>query len=45
MAANFNALPVGLLEMKDTYGVIKAQAPLALVLFVIQVALMYLWAF
>jgi uncharacterized membrane protein len=45
MAANFNALPVGLLEMKDTYGVIKAQAPLAVVLFVIQVALMYLWAF
>jgi uncharacterized membrane protein len=45
MAANFNALPVGLLEMKDTYGVIKAQAPLALVLFVIQVALMYVWAF
>jgi uncharacterized membrane protein len=45
MAANFNALPVGLLEMKDTYGVIKAQAPLALILFVIQVVLMYLWAF
>ena len=45
MAANFNALPVGLLEMKDTYGVIKAQAPLAAVLFVIQVALMYVWAF
>ena len=45
MAANFNALPVGLLQMKDTYGVIKAQAPLALVLFVIQVALMYIWAF
>jgi len=45
MAANFNALPVGLLEMKDTYGVIKAQAPVAVVLFVIQVVLMYVWAF
>ena len=45
MAANFNALPVGLLEMKDTYGVIKAQAPIAAVMFVIQVALMYFWAF
>jgi len=45
MAANFNALPVGLLEMKNTYGVIKAQAPLAAVLFVIQVVLMYVWAF
>ncbi len=45
MAANFNALPVALLEMKKPYGVIKAQAPLAAVLFVIQVALMYFWAF
>jgi uncharacterized membrane protein len=45
MAANFNALPVALLQMKDNYGVIKAQAPLAAVLFVIQVVLMYLWAF
>lgn len=45
MAANFNALPVALLEMKNPYGVIKAQAPLAAVLFVIQVALMYFWAF
>jgi uncharacterized membrane protein len=45
MAANFNALPVALLEMKDNYGVIKAQAPLAAILFVIQVALMYFWAF
>jgi uncharacterized membrane protein len=45
MAANFNALPVGLLEMKDTYGVIKAQASIAAVMFVIQVVLMYVWAF
>ena len=45
MAANFNALPVALLEMKNPYGVIKAQAPLAAVLFIIQVILMYFWAF
>ena len=31
--------------MKNTYGVIKAQAPLAAILFVIQVVLMYFWAF
>ena len=45
MAANFNALPVALMAMKSPYGVIKAQAPLAAILFVIQVALMYFWAF
>ena len=45
MAANFNALPVALLEMKDSNGVIKAQAPLAAVLFVAHVVLMYYWAF
>lgn len=45
MAANFNALPVALLEMKDGNGVIKAQAPLAAVLFVSHVVLMYFWAF
>jgi uncharacterized membrane protein len=45
MAANFTALPVGLLQMKDNYGVIKAQAPLALILFVTQVGLMYVLAF
>ncbi|WP_312498567.1 DUF979 domain-containing protein [Enterococcus sp.] len=45
MAANFNALPVALLEMKDANGVIKAQAPVALLLLVIHIALMYFWAF
>lgn len=45
MAANFNALPVALLEMKDANGVIKAQAPIALLLLVIHIALMYFWAF
>ncbi|MBX5318831.1 MULTISPECIES: DUF979 domain-containing protein [Staphylococcus] len=45
IAANFNTLPVALLEMKQEFGVIKAQAPIALVLIVIHIALMYFWAF
>ncbi|BBD88819.1 membrane protein [Staphylococcus caprae] len=45
MSANFNTLPVALLEMKQEFGVIKAQAPIALVLIVIHIALMYFWAF
>ncbi|AZP04996.1 DUF979 domain-containing protein [Jeotgalibaca ciconiae] len=45
MAANFNALPAALLEMKNPNGVIKAQTPLALVLIVVHIALMYFWAF
>ncbi|WP_334331920.1 DUF979 domain-containing protein [Companilactobacillus sp. HBUAS59544] len=45
MAANFNSLPVALLEMKDNLGVIKQQYPVALVLLVIQIALMYFLAF
>ncbi len=45
MAANFNTLPVALLEMKQEFGVIKAQALIALALIVIHIALMYFWAF
>ncbi|BBD16002.1 DUF979 domain-containing protein [Melissococcus plutonius] len=45
MAANFNALPVVLLEMKDSNGVIKAQAPIALIMIVVHIALMYFLAF
>ncbi|WP_423253088.1 DUF979 domain-containing protein [Melissococcus plutonius] len=45
MAANFNALPVALLEMKDSNGVIKAQAPIALIMIVVHIALMYFVAF
>lgn len=45
MAANFNALPVALLEMKDPNGVIKAQAPMAGILLVIHIGLMYFLAF
>lgn len=32
MAGNFTALPVALLLMKNTYGVIKEQAPIAIVM-------------
>ena len=45
LAANFNALPVALLEMKNPNGVIKAQMPIALTLIVIHIGLMYFWAF
>lgn len=45
MAANFNALPVALLEMDNPNGVIKEQLPYALIMLVAHVALMYFWAF
>lgn len=41
MAANFNIVPTALLEMKDQYGVIKAQAPVAAAMFITQIALVY----
>lgn len=45
MAANFNALPAALLEMKNPNGVIKEQAPFAIVMIVVHIVLMYFWAF
>ncbi|MFD1430139.1 DUF979 domain-containing protein [Lacticaseibacillus mingshuiensis] len=45
MAANFNSLPVALQEMEDPMGVIKQQAPIAIILLVVQIALMYFLAF
>ena len=45
MAGNFNILPVALLEMKEEYGVIKAQLPIALIMAVVHILLMYFWAF
>ena len=45
MAANFNTLPVALLDMKDPNGVIKAQVGVAIVMIVIHVFLMYFLAF
>lgn len=45
MAANFNALPAALMDMKNPNGVIKAQLPVALVMVVVHVVLMYFLAF
>ena len=41
MAANFNIVPVALLEMRDQYGVIKAQLPIAFIMLVLNILLMY----
>lgn len=41
MAANFNLVPAALLELKDPYGVIRAQWPTGLVLLACNVLLMY----
>ncbi|HAJ70399.1 MAG TPA: DUF979 domain-containing protein [Alkalibacterium sp.] len=45
MAANFNALPVALLEMKNPNGVIREQLPYAILMIIVHIALMYFWAF
>ena len=45
MAANFNVLPVALLETKDKNAVIKTQAIFALTLLAIHIPLMYFLAF
>ncbi len=45
MAANFNILPVALLETKDKNAVIKTQAIFAIVLLAIHIPLMYFLAF
>ena len=44
MAANFNIMPAALLEMRNKYGIIKAQAVVAAVMFALHVAIMYFWA-
>jgi len=45
MAANFNLVPVALLELDDPYAVIRAQLPTALPLLAANVVLMYLVIF
>lgn len=45
MAANFNALPASLMDMKSPYGVIKEQAVIAFLMIVVHIVLMYFWAF
>lgn len=44
MAANFNIVPVAILEMEDRYAVIKKQIPLGLILLVAQIILMMVMA-
>jgi len=45
MAANFNLVPAALLELKDPYGVIRAQWPTGALLLACNVLLMYWIAF
>ena len=45
MAANFNIVPAVLLELKDSYGVIRMQAATAVLLATTNIALMYFLAF
>jgi uncharacterized membrane protein len=45
MAANFNLVPALLLELPDKHAVIKAQAPIALVILAANVAIMYFCVF
>ena len=45
MAANFNIMPAALLETKSKYAIIFAQLPVAVVMLVIHIILMYVLAF
>lgn len=45
MGANFNIVPAAILEMKNNYGVIKKQIPVALTLFVIHIVVALVLAF
>jgi uncharacterized membrane protein len=45
MAANFNIVPGAVLETRNKYTIIKAQAPVALILIVVHIVLMLVLAF
>jgi len=45
MAANFNLVPAALLELKDQYGVVKAQVATALPLLAVNIFILYFAAF
>ena len=45
MAANFNLVPAALLELKDQYGVVKAQVATALPLLAINILIIYVAGF
>jgi len=45
MAANFNIVPAALLELRNQYGVIKAQVPTAIPLLIANILILYFAAF
>jgi len=45
MAANFNIVPAALLELKDQYGVIRAQIPTAIPLLIVNILILYFAGF
>lgn len=45
MAANFNIMPAALLETKDKYNIIKSQIPIAGIMLILHIFLMYFLAF
>jgi uncharacterized membrane protein len=45
MAANFNLVPAALLELKDQYGVVKAQVATALPMLAINILIIYVAGF
>ena len=45
MAANFNIVPAALLELKNQYGVIKAQIPTAIPLLIANILILYVAGF
>ena len=45
MAANFNIMPAALLEVKNKYAIIKSQLPVAGIMLLVHIALMYFFAF
>ncbi|VEH38864.1 Protein of uncharacterised function (DUF979) [Fusobacterium varium] len=45
MAANFNIVPASILEMENKNSVIFVQAPIAIVMLIIHIIIMYLFAF
>jgi uncharacterized membrane protein len=45
MAANFNIVPAALLELKNQYGVIRAQVPTAIPLLIVNILILYVAGF
>jgi uncharacterized membrane protein len=45
MAANFNIVPAALLELRNQYGVIRAQVPTAIALLIANILILYFAAF